>query len=54
MLEGTIAGADAALEMGKGESREEEVIKDSMEKLNELRAGPYYEDLRAGLTEVEK
>jgi len=54
MLEGTIAGADAALEMGKGESREEEVIKDSMEKLNELRAGPYYEDLRAGLMEVEK
>ena len=54
MLEGKIAGADAALEMGKGGSREEEVIKDSMEKLNELRAGPYYEDLRSGLTEVEK
>ena len=54
MLEGTIAGADAALEIGKGGSREEEVIKNSANKLNKLRAGPYYEDLRAGLTEVEK
>lgn len=54
MLEGKIAGADAVLEMGQGGAREEEIIKDSTDKLNKLRAGPYYEDLRAGLTEVKK
>jgi len=54
MLEGAIAGADAALEMGKGGAGEEETLKDSLKQLENLRAGPYYEDLRTGLTEVKQ
>lgn len=54
MLEGAIAGADAALAIGKGGGHEEEIIEDSREKLERLRAGPYYDKLRSGLQEVEK
>ena len=54
MLEGAIAGADAALNIGKGSNAEEELIEESLDQLSQLRAGPHYEELRAGLKEVEK
>ncbi len=54
MLEGKIAGADAALEIGKGGENEEEIIRNSRKKLQQLRAGPYYDNLRSSLQEVEK
>ncbi|MBS3788556.1 FAD-dependent oxidoreductase [Candidatus Bipolaricaulota bacterium] len=54
MLEGAIAGADAALSIGKGGPGEEDIIRDAREKLEKLRAGSYYDNLRSGLQEVEK
>ena len=54
MLEGAIAGADAALTIGKGGSTEEELIESSLDELTQLRAGPHCADLRDGLREVEK
>lgn len=53
-LEGTIAGADAVLELGLGGQEEEEIINNSRSKLKKLRSGPYYEDLREGLEEVHQ
>ncbi|MBS3736878.1 FAD-dependent oxidoreductase [Candidatus Bipolaricaulota bacterium] len=53
MLEGTIAGADAAIELGIGGKAENELISESRDKLKELRAGPYYEELRKNLKEVQ-
>ncbi|MFB6291017.1 MAG: FAD-dependent oxidoreductase [Candidatus Bipolaricaulia bacterium] len=52
MLEGAIAGADAVLKLGEGGASEEKIIKESRKKLDELRAGPHYDDLRTGLREV--
>lgn len=52
MLEGTIAGADAGLKMGMGGEMEEDLIHDSQLRLNRLRAGPYYKELRDSLEEV--
>lgn len=51
-LEGAIAGADAAIALGKGGKREEETIKKAREELSELRSGPYYEGIRKGVKEV--
>lgn len=53
MLEGTIAGADASIELGIGGKPENELIAESRDKLEELRAGPYYEELRGSLKEVQ-
>ncbi len=53
MLEGTIAGADAAIELGVGGGREEEKIDDCLNKLKDLRAGPYYRELRKSIQGVE-
>lgn len=53
-LEGSIAGADAVLELGMGGREEEAIIESSLTKLERLRSGPYYEDLREGLQEVQK
>ncbi len=52
MLEGSIAGADAALNLGFGGSNEKEIIGDSRNRLKALRAGPDCEDLRRGLRKV--
>ncbi|MFP4507480.1 MAG: FAD-dependent oxidoreductase [Candidatus Acetothermia bacterium] len=53
-LEGTIAGADAVLELGFGGIRERSTIEEARSELKELRSGPYYTDLRNGLREVRK
>ncbi len=53
-LEGTIAGADAVLELGMGGNEEEKIIDDSRSRLKTLRSGPYYEELREGLEEVHQ
>jgi len=53
MLEGTIAGADAALELGSGGEKELQAIRDSRGQLEELRAGPDSKELRTGLQQVK-
>lgn len=51
-LEGSIAGADAAIKVGKGGDHEENIINESRVKLEKLRSGPYYEKIRKGVKEV--
>ena len=51
-LEGAIAGADAAIALGKGGRREEETVEKAREELAGLRSGPYYEGIRKGVKEV--
>ncbi|MFP3953330.1 MAG: FAD-dependent oxidoreductase [Candidatus Acetothermia bacterium] len=53
MLEGTVAGADAAIQLGIGGEEEEETIADCLNKLKGLRAGPYYGELRKSIRGVE-
>ena len=53
MLEGDIVGADVALELGVADEKEEKVVEDSRAELDNLRSGPYYEELRNALKVVE-
>lgn len=54
MLEGVISGASAALDLGYGGEKQEKLIEEAKEGLKNLRAGPYYDHIRSGLSEVLK
>ncbi|KXA90493.1 sarcosine oxidase subunit alpha [candidate division MSBL1 archaeon SCGC-AAA259I09] len=52
MLEGSIAGASAALSINRGGEEEKKIIKDAKDDLEQLRNSPYYEEIMKGLNEV--
>lgn len=52
MLEGSIAGASAALSINLGGEKQKETMKDARKDLEQLRASPYYEEIRKGLNKV--
>jgi sarcosine oxidase subunit alpha len=52
MLEGEIVGCSTLLRLGLGGKAEEERIKHAKKELEELRAGPFYINIREGLKEV--
>jgi sarcosine oxidase subunit alpha len=52
MVEGRLAGISAAASLGYGKDKVEELQKDAMSELDELRAGPMGAHIRVGLEKM--
>jgi sarcosine oxidase subunit alpha len=54
MVGGRLAGYSAALSLGYGKDKAPKLREEAIAELKELRAGPVAEDIREGLTKMEK